>query len=285
MNENVFDNQVPIAWCPGCGNFGILRSLKKALLELGLKPEQVVISSGIGQAAKIPHYLKVNVFNGLHGRSIPAALAIKTVNPGLVVIAESGDGCMYGEGGNHFLHAIRRNPDITVIIHNNQVYGLTKGQASPTSPEGFPSKTQPFGSLAQPLNPLSLAISQGASFVARGFAGDPDKLAKILKEAITWRGLAIVDVLQPCVTFNKINTYDWYKKRVYYLPKNFDCGNKKEAFSKALEWGDKIPLGIFYKEQKPVFQEKLPFQKENLVYRKPRENAAEILEQELEAIK
>ncbi len=285
MIKNIFDNQVSIAWCPGCGNFGVLQSLKKTLFELGLKPEKVVISSGIGQAAKIPHYLKVNVFNGLHGRSIPAALAIKTVNPDLVVIAESGDGCMYGEGGNHFLHAIRRNPDITVIIHNNQVYGLTKGQASPTSQEGFISKTQPFGSLSQPLNPLTLAISQGASFVARGFAGEPEKLTEILKEAITWKGLAIVDVLQPCVTFNKINTYDWYKKRVYYLPENFDCSNKKEAFNKALEWGDKIPLGIFYKEQKPIFQEKLPFKSKTLVYQKPRENPVLILEEELEAIK
>ncbi|MCX6091035.1 MAG: thiamine pyrophosphate-dependent enzyme, partial [Candidatus Atribacteria bacterium] len=170
---NPFENNVEIAWCPGCGNFSILRVMKETLQELELKPCQVVLVSGIGQAAKAPHYLTANVFNGLHGRSLPVAFAIKAVNPDLTVIAESGDGCMYGEGGNHFLHAIRRNPDITMIVHDNQVYGLTKGQASPTSEEGFVSKTQPLGTVSPSLHPLALAISQDASFVARGFAGDP----------------------------------------------------------------------------------------------------------------
>lgn len=210
--ENSFDApQVEIAWCPGCGNFGILRALKESLEELGYEPQRVVIVSGIGQAAKAPHYLKANVFNGLHGRSIPVAFAIKAVRPELLVIAESGDGCMYGEGGNHLIHTIRRNPDITVLVHNNQVYGLTKGQASPTSEEGFPTKAQPWGNLAKPLNPLSLAISQGASFVARAFAGDLDGLKNILKKAITFHGFALVDILQPCVTFNRVNTYSWYR--------------------------------------------------------------------------
>jgi len=266
---NPFDSQVEIAWCPGCGNFGILRALKGALTELNFSPEEVVLVSGIGQAAKLPHYITTNVFNGLHGRSIPVALAVKTVNPRLLVIAESGDGCMYGEGGNHFLHALRRNPDITVIVHNNQVYGLTKGQASPTSEEGFVSKAQPWGNMSTPLNPLSLAISQDASFVARGFSGDVDKLKDIIKEALTWKGFSLIDVLQPCVTFNRVNTFSWYKERVYYLDDSYQPEDRIKALEKSLEWGDKIPLGVIYRHQRPTFQDKVYSQikKEDLIYR------------------
>lgn len=249
--------QVEIAWCPGCGNFGILRALKEALGELGYKPQQVVLVSGIGQAAKAPHYLKANVFNGLHGRSLPVAFAIKAVRPELCVIAESGDGCMYGEGGNHLLHAIRRNPDITVLVHNNQVYGLTKGQASPTSEKGFTTKAQPWGNLSQPLNPLSLAISQGASFVARAFAGDIKGLKEILKKAITFRGFALVDILQPCVTFNRVNTYQWYQERVYYLGEDHNPYDQVAAFQRSLEWGEHIPLGVFYTNPKPTYEERI----------------------------
>jgi len=253
-----FDAQdVEIAWCPGCGNFGILQALKETLDELGYRPQDVVVVSGIGQAAKAPHYLRVNVFNGLHGRSIPVAFAIKTVRPELLVIAESGDGCMYGEGGNHLLHAIRRNPDITVLVHNNQVYGLTKGQASPTSGEGFRSKAQPWGNLSRPLNPLSLAISQGAGLVARAFAGDREGLKGILKEALSFRGFALVDILQPCVTFNPVNTYAWYRERVYYLGKDHNPEDQVAAFQKSLEWGDRIPLGVFYRNPQPTYEMKV----------------------------
>lgn len=254
----LFDSpQVEIAWCPGCGNFSILRALKEALEELGYRPQDVVLVSGIGQAAKAPHYLKVNVFNGLHGRSIPVAFAIKAVRPELIVIAESGDGCMYGEGGNHLLHAIRRNPDITVLVHNNQVYGLTKGQASPTSEEGFPTKAQPWGNLSRPLNPLSLAISQGAGFVARAFAGDIEGLKGILKKAITCRGFALVDILQPCVTFNRVNTYGWYRERVYYLGEDYNPSDQLAAFQKSLEWGERIPLGVLYVNPRPTYGDKI----------------------------
>lgn len=253
---NLFDADLEIAWCPGCGNFGILKALKEALWGIGCTPQQVVLVSGIGQAAKIPHYLRANVFNGLHGRSIPVSFAIKTVSPQLVVIAESGDGCMYGEGGNHLLHAIRRNPDLTVIVHNNQIYGLTKGQASPTSEEGFVSKVQTLGNLSAPFHPLSVAIAQDASFVARGFSGDPEKLKEILKKAILWKGFALVDVLQPCVTFNRVNTYSWYKERVYYL-EGHDSSDRLQALEKSFEWGEKIPLGVFYTHLKPTYQEKL----------------------------
>jgi len=213
-----FRNQIEIAWCPGCGNFNLLTALSEALAELGLKSSQVVLVSGIGQAAKAPHYIQANVFNGLHGRSIPIAFGIQAVNPELTVIVESGDGCMYGEGGNHLIHAIRRNPNITVIVHDNQVYGLTKGQASPTSETGFVSKTQPLGTVSEPFHPLALAVSQDASFVARGFTGDKEGLKSILKQAIQWKGFSLVDVLQPCVTFNHTNTFGWYRSRLYPLP-------------------------------------------------------------------
>lgn len=264
-----FDNQLEIAWCPGCGNFGILNALKRSLVSLGLEPEQVVMVSGIGQAAKLPHYLKAHVFNGLHGRSIPVAFAIKTVNPNLTVIAESGDGCMYGEGGNHLLHAIRRNPNITVIVHDNQVYGLTKGQASPTSDFGFRSKVQPWGNLSSAFRPLSVGIAQGASWVARAFSGDLEGLSKIMKEAIVWRGFSLVDVLQPCVSFNRVNTYKWYRERVYYLEEDYDPTNQVAAFSRSLEWGERIPLGVFYQEEKPVYEEKNPVfpGRKDLIYR------------------
>lgn len=252
-----FRNQIEIAWCPGCGNFNLLTALSEALAELGLKPSQVVLVSGIGQAAKAPHYIQANVFNGLHGRSIPIAFGIQAVNPELTVIVESGDGCMYGEGGNHLIHAIRRNPNITVIVHDNQVYGLTKGQASPTSETGFVSKTQPLGTISEPFHPLALAVSQDASFVARGFTGDKEGLKSILKQAIQWKGFSLVDVLQPCVTFNHTNTFGWYRSRLYPLPEEYNSEDQVEAFKKSLEWGNKIPIGVIYRHAKSVFSDRI----------------------------
>lgn len=252
-----FRNQIEIAWCPGCGNFNLLTALSEALAELGLKPSQVVLVSGIGQAAKAPHYIQANVFNGLHGRSIPIAFGIQAVNPELTVIVESGDGCMYGEGGNHLIHAIRRNPNITVIVHDNQVYGLTKGQASPTSETGFVSKTQPLGTVSEPFHPLALAVSQDASFVARGFTGDKEGLKSILKQAIQWKGFSLVDVLQPCVTFNHTNTFGWYRSRLYSLPEEYNSEDQVEAFKKSLEWGNKIPIGVIYRHAKSVFSDRI----------------------------
>ena len=206
------------AWCPGCGNFGILLAVKRALAARGLEPHQVLFVSGIGQAAKAPHYLNVNLFDGLHGRSLPAATGAKLANPELIVIAESGDGCTYGEGGNHFLAAIRRNIDITMLVHDNQVYGLTKGQASPTSGEGFVSKTQPEGSASAPFNPVGVAVAMRAGFVARGFSGMTDLLSDLIQQAISHPGFSLIDVLQPCVSFNRVNTWEWYQERCKPLP-------------------------------------------------------------------
>jgi 2-oxoglutarate ferredoxin oxidoreductase subunit beta len=246
-------------WCPGCGNFGILKALNKALVELEIEPHQVLLVSGIGQAGKLPHYTRGNVFNSLHGRPLPPAIGAKIANPELVVIAISGDGDAYGEGGNHFIHAARRNHDITYLVHNNQVYGLTKGQASPTSDAGFITKTTPYGA-TNPLNPIALAIVSGASFVGRSFAGDTGHLTDLIKKGITHKGFALIDVLQPCPSFNYKNTYSWYRERVYKVDDEdgFDPRDKKAALEKAQEWGDRIPIGIIYRAELPTYEEQLP---------------------------
>ncbi len=255
MTTNAFDmGDIDIAWCPGCGNFPILKTLKDTLVELKMDPTQLVMVSGIGQAAKIPHYLKANFFNGLHGRALPPATAIKAANPQLTVIAESGDGDMYGEGGNHFIHCIRRNPDITNIVHDNMIYGLTKGQASPTSRRGFQTPVQVAGVILEPFNPLAVAIALNASFVARASSGDREGTKAILKQAIEHKGYALVDIFQPCVTFNKLNTYQWFKEHVYYLDDSHDPTDRAAAFAKATE-EDRLPLGVFYRNPKPPFHE------------------------------
>ncbi len=271
------------AWCPGCGNFSILKALKQALVASGIAPHQVLFVSGIGQAAKTPHYLKTNLFNGLHGRHLPVATGAKLANPELIVIAESGDGCTYGEGGNHFLGALRRNIDMTVLVHNNQVYGLTKGQASPTSDEGFVTKAQPGGALSEPIHPLALAVSLHAGFVARSFSGMPEHLAKMIREGIAHRGLSLIDVLQPCVSFNKINTYAWYKERCYPLPDDYDPRDWEAAMRKAMEWGEKIPIGVIYRDERPTFEEKFSVLKEGTLLDRPVDQAvlAEILREYL----
>lgn len=247
-----YDVAADMAWCPGCGDFGILNVLKKALTELSIDKKKLVLVSGIGQAAKLPQYLDSNYFNGLHGRSLPVATGIKAANQKLTVIAVSGDGCTYGEGGNHFIHTIRRNPDITNIVHNNMVYGLTKGQASPTSMLGFKSTIKEVSS--EPFNPISVAISLDASFVARAFIGHMEKTKEIIKEAILHKGYSLVDIFQPCVTFNKLNTYKWFEENTYYL-KNHDESDKLKAFEKATAKG-KFALGIFYRKDKSVFLDK-----------------------------
>lgn len=250
------------AWCPGCGNHSILKCVKQALVEENLEPHQIIMVSGIGQAAKAPHYMNANVFNGLHGRAIPAATGIKLANRNMPVIVESGDGCTYGEGGNHFLAALRRNINITLIVHDNQVYGLTKGQASPTSMKGFVTKAQPNGTFSEPLNPIEIAVVMRAGFVARGFSGMPELLVQLIRQGMNHEGLALIDVLQPCVSFNKINTFAWYKSRCYQLPEDYDPYNQEAAFVKAGEWGDRIPVGIIYKNDRPSFDSYFPINKD-----------------------
>jgi len=259
MDLSTFDmGPVDIAWCPGCGNFPILKALKAGLAELGVSPEGLVLVSGIGQAAKLPHYLKSHFFCGLHGRALPVATGVKGANPSMKVIAVGGDGDMYGEGGNHFLAAIRRNPDITHLVHDNMVYGLTKGQASPTSLPGFKTPVQVEGVTAQPFNPLAVAIALNASFVARASAADPEGLRQILKAAIAHRGYALVDIFQPCVSFNKLNSYQWFRDHTVPLGDEHDPTNRMEAFRRAVET-DPLPTGIFYVEEgRPTFTDHLP---------------------------
>lgn len=246
------------AWCPGCGNFAIMRAFREALMELDIEPDRFCVVSGIGQAGKFPHYIRCNTFNGLHGRSLPVATGVKLANHEMMVVAVGGDGDMYGEGGNHLVHAIRRNIGIKLFVHDNLIYGLTKGQASPTSIEGMVTKNQPFGVLSGQFNPMAVAVALDCGFVARGYAGDHDHLKGIIKEAMAQKGFSLVDILQPCVTFNKVNTYEWYAKRVYRIGADHDPRSRTEAFSKALEWGERIPIGVLYRNDRPSFEERVP---------------------------
>ena len=245
--------KIETGWCPGCGNFAIRDVLEKVIRELPVPRNRIVLTSGIGQAAKMPHYLDVNYFNGLHGRSLPPAVGIKLARPDLTVIAYSGDGCMYGEGGNHFIQTIRRRLDITILVSENQVYGLTKGQSSPTTALAVKNDLSPGGNPNIPLNPLALAITMGAPFVARGFAGDKEHLNALILEAILFKGTAVVDILQPCVSFNKINTYAWYRERVFKLERPLT--DRYEAIRTADLWGEKIPIGVIYRNDEAPCRE------------------------------
>jgi len=246
------------AWCPGCGNFAILQALSEAIDEAGLDRRKLVLVSGIGQAAKTPHYTPANVFNGLHGRALPAATGIKLANHELNVVVTSGDGDMYGEGGNHFLHAVRRNIGVKAIVHNNQVYGLTKGQASPTSDLGFVTKIQTHGVISLPLNPLALAIVEDASFVARSATCDREHLKAMIAAALTHEGgFALLDILQPCVSFNRVNTFRWYKERVRKIPDSHDPYDRAAALELAFRWGEEIPIGVLYRSKRPSFESRL----------------------------
>ena len=244
-----FDREnVDVAWCPGCGNFGILKLIKEVLQELHVNKNNTVIVSGIGQAAKAPYYIDTNMFGVLHGRALPAATGIKMANPQLNVIAEGGDGDMYGEGGNHFIHTIRRNVNIVHVVHNNMVYGLTKGQASPTSQRGFETKVQVNGVANEPFNPLAIALSLRAGFVSRVSIGNPEHAKEVLKAAFMHHGYALVDIFQPCVTFNKTNTYQWFKDNTYTLDESHDSGDFNAALQKAFE-AMPMPLGILYQNK------------------------------------
>ncbi len=250
-------------WCPGCGNFSILTSTKKVLADLinkSMDPSRVVLVSGIGCHAKIVDYVNVNTFYSIHGRVPPAMTGIKLANPDLVVIGHSGDGDAYGEGVEHLIFSAKRNINMTYIIHNNRVYGLTTGQFTPTSPAGFKGRSTPMGSPEEPLNPIELMLSAGATFVARGFSGKLKHLQSLMQAAIKHKGFAFVDVLQPCFTF--YNTYKFYNERVYeFTEPEHDSSDRVEAFARAREWtygeDGRIPIGVFYQVKKPTFEEKL----------------------------
>jgi 2-oxoglutarate ferredoxin oxidoreductase subunit beta len=255
---NDYAGPVKPTWCPGCGDYGILNALKQALVNAGLAPHEVLVVTGIGCGSKLPDYAHINGFMTLHGRPLPVATGAKLANHKLKVITVHGDGDSMGLGMGHFIHTARRNMEIVDLIQNNQIYGLTKGQYSPTSDLGVISSTSPEGALETAANPVALALAAGGTFIARGFAGDPKGLAGLIAEALQHKGYALVDILQPCVTFNKKNTYDWYRERVYSLPETgYDPGDRVAAFQKALEWGDRIPLGVIYRTQRPAYAEQV----------------------------
>ena len=258
LDPRAYEAETEVVWCPGCGDFAILRALKLALAELSVREHEVLVVTGIGCGSKLPDYLEVNGNMTLHGRPLPVASGAKLANPELNVVVVDGDGDCYGIGGNHFVQTCRRNPDITHVVENNQVYGLTKGQYSPTSDKGFVTTTSPDGSIEAAFNPVAVALAAGATFIARSFAGEPKHTARMITEGMRHRGYALIDVLQPCVTFNRVNTYDWYRERVYHLPDNHDAANRDAAWEKAHEWAERIPLGILYQtEGLPSYEEQV----------------------------
>jgi 2-oxoglutarate ferredoxin oxidoreductase subunit beta len=253
-----YESRSEIDWCAGCGNFGIINALKKTLVDLELEPSDVVVVSGIGCSAKTVHFMNVNGFHTIHGRALPVATGIRLASDGLKVIAVTGDGDGMSIGGAHFINSTRRNVDMTHLLHNNAIYGLTTGQVAPTSAKGMRTKTTPHGSPEKEVQPVPLSLVCGATFVARTYVGNFKHMVATYKAAITHRGYSFVDTLQPCVTFNKVNTYDWYNERVYHLEdEGHDPSEFRQAMIAGYEWGERIPLGVFYQVEEPTLDEQL----------------------------
>lgn len=266
-----FDGQSP-TWCPGCGNWAIGAVIKRALTELGLNPSDLFVVFGIGCSGNMNDFLNAYAMHALHGRAIPNAIGFKLANHKMPVLVIAGDGDCYGEGGNHFLHACRGNHDITIITHDNSVYGLTTGQAAPTASKGFKSKSTPFGLIETPLNPLALAISQGATFAAQGYASKVPQVKELIKKAILHKGFSLVNILQPCVTFNHVNTYEYYDERAYLLSKKHNQKNQSLSLKRAMEatTTERFPLGILYNVKRPAFHEQLPQLGQNTLHKRER---------------
>ncbi len=264
-----FDAYTP-TWCPGCGDWGIRVGIKTALTQLNYDPSSLFVCFDIGCSGNMNDFLNAYAMHTLHGRSLATAVGMKIANHAMKTIVIGGDGGIYGEGGNHFLHACRGNHDITVIVHDNMVYGLTKGQVAPTAGKGYKSSSTPAGIIEQPVNPLALAITQGASFVAQGFAGQLPQLIELLKQGISHKGFSLINILQPCVTFNKVNTYHYYLERAYKLEDTYDPSDFKQAILKSTEiYEEKFPLGVIYKSERQAYHEQLPQLTQTLVS-KPR---------------
>ncbi|HXW67791.1 MAG TPA: thiamine pyrophosphate-dependent enzyme [Thermoplasmata archaeon] len=246
-------------WCPGCGDFGVVAAVEAALKRLGIPSYNVVIVSGIGCSSNLPHFLSSYGYHGIHGRVLPVAEGIRWANHGLTVIGTGGDGDGFGIGAGHFVHAMRRNVDLTYVTMDNQIYGLTTGQASPTSQMGQKTKSTPTGVIEHPIDPISLALASGATYVARGFSGDVKQLTELVAGGIQHKGFAFVDVFSPCVTYNKLNTFDFFRQRVYKLESaGHDPSDIVAAWQRSLEWGDKIPIGLFYRTDRPSYEDLEP---------------------------
>ena len=260
VNKDAFKGRIHPDWCPGCGDFSVLAALQAALFELGLKPHEVVVISGIGCSSNLPGFINTYGMHTLHGRGLAVGAGVKLGNHDLKVICVGGDGDGYGIGGNHFMHSLRRNLDVTYIVMDNQIYGLTTGQVSPTSVKGMKTKTTPHGNVENPINPLPMAIVGGATYVARGFSGKQKHLVDLLKGAIQHKGFALVDVFSPCVTYNKDNTYQFFNPRVKILEEQgHDPTNFQAAMEKGFMWGDEIPIGLFWKrDDLPTLEDQEP---------------------------
>lgn len=260
LTLEVYDGPVEPDWCPGCGDFGVLNVLKKAAFELGLHPHEMMVVSGIGCSSNLPGFIHSYGVHSLHGRSLPIATGIKLANTDLNVIITGGDGDGYGIGMGHFIHAMRRNLDLTYIVMDNEIYGLTTGQTSPTTMMEVRTKTSPRGNAEPPINPLALALVSGATYVARGYSGNVKLLGELFAGALAHKGFALVDVFSPCVTYNKVNTYAWFRERIYSLAEEggHNPADAQAAMSKALEWGERIPTGLFYKSDQPLFEDSEP---------------------------
>lgn len=257
-------------WCPGCGDFGVLRSVQTAAGRLGIKPENLLIVSGIGCSSNLPGFIHAYGVHSLHGRSVPVATGAHLANTDLKVVITGGDGDGYGIGVGHLIHAMRRNLDVTYVVMDNQIYGLTTGQTSPTTGIGMKTKSTPNGNFESPLNPLALAITAGATFVARGFSGEAKQLAELIQAGIAHRGFSLIDVFSPCVTYNKVNTYPYFKERVYKLEdENWDASDFHKSLERSFEWGDKIPLGILYKTELPIYEDSEPAFKAGALTKQP----------------
>lgn len=259
LDLDTFKGPVDPDWCPGCGDFGVLRALKEAAGELQIPPHQLMVVSGIGCSSNLPGFIHAYGAHTLHGRAIPVATGVKLANSDLKVVVTGGDGDGYGLGVGHFIHAMRRNLDLTYIVMDNQIYGLTTGQASPTSMLDVRTKTTPRGNAEVPVNPLGLALVSGATYVARGFSGNPKQLAHLITGAIAHPGFALIDVFSPCVTWNKVNTYAWFRERVYDLEEEgHDPQDLGAAMDKATEFGDRIPTGLIYRTHRSTYEESEP---------------------------
>lgn len=261
LNRKHFDVDLSPTWCRGCGNFAILNAIKMALAERNLEPHETFFVTGIGCGSKLPHYMRASGYHTLHGRPLAVATGVRLANHALRVLVVHGDGDGYGEGLAHFLNAARRNIDLADIIQNNRIYGLTQGQYSPTSEQGKRTPTSPGGSIDRPVNPLALAIAAGATFVSRGYSGELNHLAWLIGEALDHRGYALVDVLQPCVTWNRSYAYDFYRDRVYKLEdeKDYSPSSRSAAWEKAQEWDDRIPIGVLFRDESlPSYEEQVP---------------------------
>ena len=268
-------------WCPGCGDFGVLRAVELAASKLAIQPKDLLLVSGIGCSSNLPGYIHAYGVHSLHGRAVAVATGAKLANHDLNVVITGGDGDGYGIGLGHFVHAMRRNLDLTYIVMNNQIYGLTTGQASPTTTKEHRTKSTPRGNVELPINPLALGIVSGATYVSRGFSGEIKQLTELIAGAIAHKGFALVDIFSPCVTYNKVNTYPFFKQRVYKLEdqSDYNPGDSRAALDKSFEWGDKIPLGVFYKDQQPTFEDSEPVLKEGPLVKKALSMKREIFDE------